>query len=280
MLRFNYIVNVGLVGALVLPPILLRGPQELDQALADTVAALDGLVAIEADVKSGEDAALGRIRTLTEEPYADERERDDLLVRLREDVNRLLMLLDAAETGADTLAPTRAPGAAAPEVVGAATVGLSDAQRAALSTINPPVTGPSTPPGAAGATRTEAPVSFEPEGFSADPVRHGRAYYRAGRYVEGLKMLRLREGEPEADYWSGRCLERLGRDEEAIAAYTRVIDQPAGGGLAARARNDREFIQWKLEFGRREARRATGAATGTGGGAGATTTATSGAPKR
>ncbi len=68
-----------------------------------------------------------------------------------------------------------------------------------------------------------------------------------------MRLLKTKKGEPEADYWTGRCLERLGRETEAVAAYTSVIESEAGVALVERATSDREFLRWMIDFERKVA---------------------------
>jgi hypothetical protein len=49
----------------------------------------------------------------------------------------------------------------------------------------------------------------------------------------------------------GRCYERLERSPEAVAAYTRVIENEASGPLAERAELDRDFLRWLIDFDRK-----------------------------
>ena len=53
---------------------------------------------------------------------------------------------------------------------------------------------------------------------------------------------------PEAQYWRARCLEKLGRTADAIVAYGQVSALPDAGFAAERAKEDLEFLQWRLEF--------------------------------
>ena len=253
MLKFNYLINLGLAGVLVVPPILLAqgGSVGLEKALADTLTALADLEGTRATIEAGDYAAVDLVKRSTEPALAPQQQQTVVLDDLRQDVGKLQMELDTLLDG-HRLPPLDfsdvETGGDPSEDLATTTVGLSEADRAKIGEILPPVAGgplpgPTTPAG--------GKQSLEKEGFSADPVRHGRAYYRAGRYEEALRLLRRRSGDAEADYWVGRCMERLSRPLEAIAAYDRVIANQKAGSLADRAKTDRDFLTWKQSFDRR-----------------------------
>jgi Tetratricopeptide repeat len=288
-MRFHHVLNAALAGVFVVPAATLSGGESrgLEQALAQTVRAIESLSGLrdglehaqgpsdgagkdpaEAPVKGpvkspAADDAVPRLIASTEAPIADAHARDELLVSLRQEVSRLQMVFDqlTAKRRAGTAPdePSEPAGAAggetAPAAAGAArsepqmpvTTGLDDATRGRLAEIPPPVEG------AEGAPRAGPPAAkaFEEDGFRADPLRLGRAYYRAGRYAEGLALLETLAQDPEATYWAARCLERLGRLDEALAAYQRVIDAPDAGYFADRAQGDRDFLAWKRDFEKR-----------------------------
>ncbi len=81
--------------------------------------------------------------------------------------------------------------------------------------------------------------------------RHGRAYFRAGRYEEAIALLKRKPGEPVAEYWIARSLERLERPLEAIRYYESVMSNESAGALADRAKSDRDFIEWRQGFERK-----------------------------
>lgn len=73
-------------------------------------------------------------------------------------------------------------------------------------------------------------ASGDPETAAAgfeDPAWRAAAHYRAGAYPAALDDLRGLGG-PEADYNRGNALARIGRLDEAIAAYGRTLDQAPG----------------------------------------------------
>ncbi len=73
-------------------------------------------------------------------------------------------------------------------------------------------------------------ASGDPEAAAAgfeDPAWRAAAHYRTGAYPAALDDLRGLGG-PEADYNRGNALARLGRLDEAIAAYERTLDQAPG----------------------------------------------------
>ncbi len=248
MLKFTYLVQLGLAGALTLPA--WNGQDgsftalmaEIDAALAELSR---GLTAQEADAAQTIERAL----RLSEEPIGDERERDELLGLLRRDVGALQQELDELEVfGADAraLAATQGP----PPASVAPRTGLGDAERERLR--------PESQLPSASVRADREPVAFETPGYSADPIRHGRAYFRAGRHAEGLALLERHQGLPEADFWRARCLEGLGRLDEALRAHESLIAalEPTHE-LARRAREEREFVAWRIAFETRLAERRT-----------------------
>ena len=87
-------------------------------------------------------------------------------------------------------------------------------------------------------------------------LRLARAFYRQGRWEQALALLEGRAASPEQAWWRARCLDKLGRFDEAVAAYEALVADPEGGAHALRAREDLEFLRWRLRFeARREAAR-------------------------
>lgn len=258
MLKFTYLFNFGLMGALVVPAAIQQGTsvEQLTHAIRSSEQALESLGGIEEQLANGEYAGVDAILAATEAPFGGERERTELLDQLRREIGQLESRLQDVElpsvldylnddpTASMQLGPEGEPGSPG----GIATTGLSESLRTGVGDIWPPI-----------ATETEAPLArksgdkftVEKPGFTADALRQGRAYYRASRYQEALVLFNTREGEAEADYWIGRCLERLDRASEAVAAYTRVIENEASGALGERAESDREFLRWLIDFDRK-----------------------------
>lgn len=256
MLKFMHLFNFGVVGALVVPAALQdsSGASQLERAIAATEHSLQSLTQVEAQIAAGEYAAVDAILAATEPPFGGARERSTLVDQLRRDIGELEhqvqqleipeglehLTQDPTQGLATTSTPQGAPGVP--------TTGLSQADRDQVAEIWPPVPGID---GTGNVRKKGETYTFEKQGFSVDPIRQGRAYYRAGRYKESLRLFETRTGEPEADYWTGRALERLGRSEEAIAAYTLVVDNEEAGALIERARMDRDFALWLIDFERK-----------------------------
>ena len=242
MLKFTYLANLGILGLFAVPPALQQGGGfGLESALNETIEALDGLTTTQQRVQAGDYTAVDELLQSTEAPVAGPQESSAIMTRLRDEVSRLQMALDTLESdyvlppiNVETTEPERRP------------TGLTDEQREKIGGILVPVPG--------GKQTSEiltevGTASFERDGFTADYARHGRAYYRAERYEEGINLLRhASEDDAEAMYWRGRCLERLDRLNEAVQAYTKVIENPRAGSLAQRATDDRDFLEWKIAF--------------------------------
>lgn len=254
MLKFTYLINFGLAGALIVPSLAQKmgSIEALDKAIFETDQALDELGALEAALRAGDYSAVQKVLRSTEEPFGAARERSILLDQLREEIGRLEAQVEKVDQRAtlphlledptESVDPEATPG-------GAPTVGLTQEGRDTLEGIWPPIPGSGTNDTVA--HKEGDRIKFEEEGFTVDALRQGRAYYRAGRFKEALRLIETRKGEPEADYWIGRCLERLDRTQEAIAIYASVEAAVAGGPLADRARSDREFLEWLIDFDRK-----------------------------
>lgn len=261
MMKFGYLFALGATGVFALPQLGGQGaPQSVEQALEQTIATLEALGELRADIEAGAPDAVERIRRATEAPALEPRERDELLVRLRGEVAELHAQVDAGdrqpvgralrpyvdprpkpddEQGAETLATVNAPSAAMP------TVGLDDELRRTIASLPIPLEKVS-------ATASRDPGlarTLEPEGYSADVLRQGRLFFRAGRYVEAMTLLeRISQRSPEARYLLARSLERLGQQEEALAAYRELAELTDDPATARRARHDLEFLAWKRDF--------------------------------
>jgi len=258
MMKFTYLFNFGLMGALVVPAAIQQGTsvEQLTRAIRSSDKALDSLSGIEQQLANGDYAGVEAILAATEAPFGGERQRTELLDQLRREIGQLesrlqdvglpsvLDYLNDDPTASIQLGPEGEPGSAG-EI---ATTGLSESERNGVGDIWPPITTEAESPKA---RKSGDKFTIEKPGFTADALRQGRAYYRASRYKEAMVLFTTREGEPEADYWIGRCLERLDRPSEAVAAYTRVIENEASGALAERAKSDRDFLRWLIDFDRK-----------------------------
>jgi len=289
MLGSNTVVNAAVAGVLLLPALSLTGGRatNLERSLEETLVALQSLAGLReelpARLQGSPDSRRGTVGAVlgsTEGPITDARVRDTMLATLRDDVGRLQTDLDRlrqkrrATAGGPTppeaavaLLPTsldrpHADDAVAEPVVVVPTVGLDGSARARLSDVGRPAGASRTPRPTTVAARSTAeggpsrvPQRIEERGFSADRVRQGHALYRAERFEEALAELELAGDAIEPAYWRARCLERLGRVDEALAAYEALIAREDAGAFAERAKNDLEFLTWKREFGRRIDRR-------------------------
>lgn len=276
MMRFQYAINAAL-GALLVTPALTLGVQHNDSlqaALSRTVASLEELGRIEQRLRQRDPSAIADTLRATEAPLATSTDnagaRDEALADLRGVVGRLQHNVDELENKASpqTLAQlTRGPlleraPESAPTSAADLTVGLDDALRRRLGERVRPVL---PEPARVAATKDErAPkrserTAFEGESYAADTLRLGRALYRQGEYLKAFENFEAAT-DAESLYWKARCLEKLERDAEAIAAYNKVIELPDGGYSTQRAKEDLEFLQWRLQFERARAKTA-GAST-------------------
>lgn len=252
MLKFTYLINFGLAGALVVPAVTqqLDSVQQLEKSISSTEQAIQNLTQLEERLRTGDYQAVEGVLRSTERPFGTQRERSTLLDRLREEIGLLDSKLQTIETQV-TLPHTQLDPTAdlsTSTETDSPNTGLTQEGRDVLDGMLPPV------PGRTGATvrKTGDRLDFEEQGFTVDAIRHGRAYFRAERFDEALRLVSTRRGEPLADYWAGRCLEQLNRPQEALAAYVSVESNPDSRPEdIARAKNDREFLEWKIDFDRK-----------------------------
>jgi len=272
MLRFQTTV-AGLLAALLFVPVLVGQGQvtSLEDALTGTRRALEVLRGLEQRLAKDPGGVKSLILAATEAPSGAEVERDQRLEALRGEVSLLQMELDAAQSpmlAADGSVQS-ALGARLPLELAAAggaqplTTGLDDALRELLSVRTPARPGErpaASGPGRPGTTAPPTGVTPRPElGYSADPLRHGIAAYRAGRYAEAHELLATL-ASPSALYWRARTLERLERLDEAVELMEQAIALGGEGFEERHASTDLEFLRWKRDFLRNlpEPRKAAG----------------------
>lgn len=255
MLRFTTLMNFSLVGAIVAPVAFQRGPseKELSASIQATEHSLRSLESIQQKLGQKDYAAVSSVMLATEAPFGSARDRSQLMDQLRREIGELEFRLE--EVGAPIVLdhlntdPTEAvredpDGQVSKGAV--ATTGMSTAELSEVGNIWPPIpTGSNNIPVA---SNEGGRLRYEKVGFTVDAVKQGRAYYRADRYKEALRLFETRKGDPEGDYWIGRTLERLDRPQEAIAAYTRVIESETAGAIAERAQSDLDFVKWMVDF--------------------------------
>jgi len=257
MLKFAYLAQLGLAGTVIVPAVVLEQDPAggLMEALANTRASLESLEQLHSSLTSGDHSQVAATLEATEAPTGDAQLRDERLSYLREEVSRLQMRWETLEEAIGTVGPpseTPAPApmaapitsiASAPSTeLAATTTGLDEATRSDLVE-RLSAEEPATP-----TTSTREKISYEPVGFTAHPVRHGRALYKAGRYDEAIALLKRSVDQVGARFWIACSLEKLGRVDEAIKAYEVVAASPADAKDAERAKRNRDFLVWKRDF--------------------------------
>ena len=255
MLRFTTLVNFSLVGAIVAPAAFQRGPseKELSASIEATEHSLRSLEAIQQKLGQKDYTAVQSIMLATEAPFGSARDRSQLMDQLRREIGELEFRLEEVESpivlehlNTDPTQAVREDPDGQLSKGAVATTGMSTEELSEVGNIWPPIpTGNTNIPVA---SKESGKLRYEKTGFTVDAVKQGRAYYRADRYKEALRLFETRQGDPEGDYWIGRTLERLGRPQEAITAYTRVIENEASGAIAERAKSDLDFVQWMIDF--------------------------------
>lgn len=258
MMRFQTAITGALATLLVVPVFLGQGSVgSLQDALAGTVRALEVLKGLEQRLRDDPAAALGLILSATETPAGDEQQRERRLDGLRNEVSLLQMELDAAQSpvlGADgavqsSLGARLALEIHAPGADAGITTGLDDGMRALLSGARLPRERGElgAPLGGTDSTGGESSLAGAENAYTADPLRHGIACYRAGRYAEAHALLAPLEGA-SALYWQARTLERLERLDEAVQIMERAIQKGGDELELRRAETDLEFLRWKRDF--------------------------------
>jgi tetratricopeptide (TPR) repeat protein len=255
VLKFQTALMSVLGAALLIPGLQSQdATRGLERSLAETTRALEVLAGIQRGIESRHPAAIQLARQATEPPSGEARVRDNRLVTLRDEVNRLQAMSDrmqgpgtqAREVESTLSAPPPAEGELGPRVI--VSTGLSQSARDEL-------TGTALPPGhgvrqAAQSEAGAAPGAPRDAGEqAADPLRQAQVLYRAGRFEECAAQLKRLDSEPEAAWWRARALERLQRSADALECYRRAAQgAPKDSTLQKRAAQDLEFLEWKLDF--------------------------------
>jgi len=260
-MKFSYLTNLVIAGIMVVPAVALQegSAGSLEESLTRTLVALENLAGLSTRIEAREPGVVRDVIRWTEPPIASDQPsaNDELLDVLRAEVGDLQTRVDLERQRVAARADTvEGPGAAtfvAPTgEASASTQGLDEDMRRRLAGAGGFAQPPRPETGAAERRAAPAKVALEEEGYAADPLRLARAMYRAGRHQEVLDTLAPRRSEPEARYWMARSLEKLGRSEEALEAYGEVIEMPGAGDLAQRAKEDTDFLRWRMEFERNE----------------------------
>jgi len=256
MLKWQTALMAVLGTALLVPGLRSQdATRGLERSLAETMRALEVLAGIRRGIEARHPAAIELAKQATEPANGEARVRDNRLVTLRDEVNRLQAMNDrmqgpstqAREVESTLSAPSPANEESMPHVI--VSTGLSEAARSELLGLGLPRSRSTQTAAAkpAPAAPSAAPVDAGEQ--AADPLRQAQALYRAGRFEECAAQLKRLENEPEAAWWRARALERVGRTSEALECYRRVLENAAKDStLHKRATHDCEFLQWKLDF--------------------------------
>ncbi len=233
-MRKFLISNLILCALLCAPVLALRGqdPVDLRERLVAVVNSLATFGDVQKRVEARDLSVVPELLAMSEAGPIDPEAAESEMVALRTRVNALQEILDARAVWVGEI--SQAPGLVKESALHGMSTGAS-------ATKVPAVT----------ATHTEdgSKVAFEGQDFIADRTRLGRACWRGGRYLEGVAALEPLAGDPKADYWRARCLEKLGRATESLELYGKVI-QIAGDSPEGRsARDDREFLEWSMGHG-------------------------------
>jgi len=245
MMKLTGTVSVG-AGVLLVLPAWTQGDgtlQSLGQALSKTHAAIETFTGFLMQIESGDPSGVDAVRTFTEAPIKDERGRDEHSHELRIDINRLQMNLDYLE-GLDTpqalVEPMSAPLVASQpseQIHSALDAGMLET----LGRVHAPSNAPTPDP-----VRTGPPP--ESENYSAAPLSHAQACYRAGQYEKCISLVLQLDETAETLFWHGRALERLDRTDEALATYEKAAGLDGPEGYPQRASDRLEFLAWKKDF--------------------------------
>lgn len=257
MMKFTGAIG-GVLSALVVVPAIGLGQHGGDQALhslekslTKTVETIELLVGLRDAADEGEPITTRVAVSLTEPALQDGRERDERLDELRSQVGLLQQELDLVEARALGGVETQNPAGLTPvpprmRDEERLTVGLDTSGLAVVRDLPRPDQSSESDSG----VDDEDPVEFV--GYSADALRQAQTCYRAGQYARGLALLSNDETVPGL-YWRARCLERLERNDEALALYERVAAREDAGSYAERARTNAEFVRWRQRLGKARA---------------------------
>ena len=256
MLKFQSALMAVLGAALLVPGLRSQdGTRGLDRSLAETTRALEVLAGIQRGIEARHPAAIQLAKQATESPSGEARVRDNRLVTLRDEVNRLQAMSDRMQ-GASTQAreventlqaPPSGNNESMPRVI--VSTGLSQDAREELIGIALPSSKGARSVAPRPETGASAGTPVNVGELAADPLRQAQVLYRAGRFEECAAQLKRHDSEPEAAWWRGRALERLARNGEALECYKRAADgAPKDSSLQKRAAGDLDYLQWKVEF--------------------------------
>jgi len=255
MLKFQSALMAVFGTALLVPGLQTQdATRNLERSLAETTRALEVLAGIHRGIEARHPAAIQLAKQATEAAQGEARVRDNRLVTLRDEVNRLQAMSDrmqgpstqAREVESTLSSPPLQGDESVPRVI--VSTGLSEAAREELVGIALPAARPrpAVVEAEAGSAPSAPGLALEQ---AADPLRQAQVLYRAGRYEECAAQLKRHDSDPESGWWRARALERLGRSIEALECYRGAANgAPADSALAKRAKHDLEFLEWKLDF--------------------------------
>jgi tetratricopeptide (TPR) repeat protein len=256
MLKFQTALMAVLGTALLVPGLRSQdATRSLERSLAETTRAIEVLAGIQRGIEARHPAAIQLAKQATEPQSGEARVRDNRVVTLRDEVNRLQAMNDrmqgastqAREVESTLNAPPSRNGESAPHVI--VSTGLSEAARAELVGIALPAARGARPAAALPETSSAPGAPKDAGEQAADPLRQAQVLYRAGRYEECAAQLKRFDNEPEAAWWRARALERLERTTNALECYRRAKEgAPKDSQLQKRAAHDLEFLEWKVDF--------------------------------
>lgn len=245
MLKFQYVVNLGLATVFAVPAVTLgaRQNESLETTLQRTLAALEELAGVEKRLQARDASAIVDAVAATEAPApalaARPGANDAALEKLRDEVAGLQRRIDTLQAPAPAGEGTGSvPAAALDAPRPPPTVGLDPEQLARLAESRRPAR-PAPAPSNAPKTR------FEKQGYTADAARLGRALYRESRFDEALAAFESCGADAESRYWRARCLEKIGRVADAMTAYQALADDATAAPWSQRAASDLEFVRWR-----------------------------------
>jgi hypothetical protein len=256
MLKYQSALLAVFGSALLVPAICSQdGARGLENSLKETTRALEVLAGIQRGIEARHPSAIALAKQATEPASGEARVRDNRIVTLRDEVNRLQAMNDRMQ-GPDTQAreventlssPPPLDLDSSPRVI--VTTGLSQSAREELSGVALPGTRAARPVASAGEGQKPSGAAKDAGESAADPLRQAQVLFRARSYEECAALLKKRESDPESAWWRGRALERLGRTNDARDCYQKAKDGAAKDSkLATRAAQDLEFLEWKLGF--------------------------------
>lgn len=85
--------------------------------------------------------------------------------------------------------------------------------------------------------------------IAPDRTRLGRALFRSGKFEDALAVLQ-KEETPWSSFLAASCQEKLGRTDEAVAAFEKVVEKFPQSAAGKQAKAISEYLRRRAKLGR------------------------------